>query len=229
MRAAIAWLALAAGLPLSATAQQPAPIEDNSFLLEEAYNQERGVVQHINTLLRSGRSWAYSFTQEWPLGGQRHQGSYTVPIGDGGLGDVALNYRNQVSSGARVAVAPRVSLILPRRGAVGLQANLPVSVLVLPQLVTHWNAGVTLMPAAAEPLYNAGASAIWLVRPMVNVMLELAWTGTAQSGDLIVNPGLRWAHNLGRLQVVPGISFPDGRDVFLYLSFEHPFGPTDDD
>jgi hypothetical protein len=216
-------LALAAAFSLPMAAQQPAPIEDNSFLLEEAYNQEPGVVQHINTFLHARRSWSYSFTQEWPLGGQRHQGSFTVPIADGRLGDVALNYRHQVLSGERVAVAPRLSMIVPRGGPVGVQANVPVSILVVPQIVTHWNAGVTVMRDPDETTFNAGTSVIWLVRPMVNVMLELAWTGTTGSGDVVVNPGLRWAHNVGRLQIVPGIAFPDGRDVFLYLSFEHPF------
>jgi len=226
----VALVGCAVSLPAGLEAQEaPPPIADNSFLLEEAYNQERGIVQHINTLLRARDSWSYSFTQEWPLGGQRHQGSYTVPIGDAGLGDVALNYRHQVLDRASVAFAPRLSMILPRSGPVGLQANLPLSVLIAPQIVTHWNAGVTLMPAADEPLYNAGASVIWLVRPLVNVMLELAWVGAAGSGDLIVNPGLRWAHNIGRLQVVPGISFPDGRDVFFYLSLEHPFQSIDDE
>ncbi len=28
--------------------QESAPIQDNSFLLEEAYNQEDGVIQHIS-------------------------------------------------------------------------------------------------------------------------------------------------------------------------------------
>jgi hypothetical protein len=41
-----------------------AGIQDNSFLIEEAYNQEPGVVQHITTLRRQDRSWFYSFTQE---------------------------------------------------------------------------------------------------------------------------------------------------------------------
>ena len=41
-------------------------IQDNSFLLEEAYNQEAGVVQHINTFTRyrESRDWVYTFTQE---------------------------------------------------------------------------------------------------------------------------------------------------------------------
>src|SRR6476660_8917897 len=72
----------------SATAwgAEPRPIEvieDNSFLIEEAYNQEPGVVQHIfQSVYSSGprqRGWAFAFTQEWPIGGQDHQFSYTVP------------------------------------------------------------------------------------------------------------------------------------------------------
>ena len=83
-------------------AQDAKPIQDNSFLLEEAYNQEHGVVQHISTFARpnGGGAWGYSFTQEWPVGGIRHQLSYTVPVVqvDGlgtGVGDVLLNYRYQ--------------------------------------------------------------------------------------------------------------------------------------
>jgi purine-binding chemotaxis protein CheW len=57
------------------------PIKDNSFLIEEAYNQERGVVQHISTLSRTaGGDWMYTFTQEWPLPDERHQVSFTLPV-----------------------------------------------------------------------------------------------------------------------------------------------------
>lgn len=43
-------------------------IQDNSFFIEEAYNQERGVVQDISTFSRmwNGKDLSYSFTQEWP-------------------------------------------------------------------------------------------------------------------------------------------------------------------
>lgn len=228
MRAVRAWLTLAACLPVAVTAQEPpAPIADNSFLMEEAYNQEAGIVQHINTLLRARRSWSYSLTQEWPLGGQRHQLSYSVPIGQG-FGDVAINYRQQLTGigGGRSAFAPRLSLILPTSGGgtVGVQVNLPVSVTLASGIVSHWNAGATL--AQGETEYSGGASLIWLARPTVNAMVEVVWAGTATSGEAIVNPGLRWAHNVGSLQIVPGISFPRGRDVFFYLSFEHPFKST---
>lgn len=230
MRAATVWLALAAGLPVWAAAQEPAPapIQDNSFLMEEAYNQEAGVVQHINALLRARRSWSYGFTQEWPLGGQRHQLSFTVPI-ENGVGDVAINYRHQLTGlgGRGAAFAPRLSLVLPTTdgGSAGVQMNLPVSVMLTRNVVSHWNAGAS-MARSDETVYNGGASVIWLARPMVNLMLEVVWTGTTGSGETIVNPGVRWAHNLGSLQIVPGISFPRGRDVFFYLSFEHPFKST---
>jgi len=41
-------------------AAAPAAIEDNSFLIEEAYNQEAGVVQHISTFARQpGRTTSH--------------------------------------------------------------------------------------------------------------------------------------------------------------------------
>ena len=50
---------LACGLLVSPLAAQDAPgeapISDNSFLIEEAYNQEPGVVQHISNFSPGGR------------------------------------------------------------------------------------------------------------------------------------------------------------------------------
>lgn len=238
MKLLVITLMALAVLMRATAAQDPPPIADNSFLLEESYNQEPGVVQHINALLRIRNSWTYAFIQEWPLGGRRDQLSYTIPI-QSGLEDVALNYRRQVFDGA-IAVAPRLSVILPTGsasraygiGAVAVQTNVPASIAVGTNLVTHWNAGVTFMPATHETIVNLGASAIWLVRPMINVMLETSWVrARGGTGDLLLSPGMRWAHNVrGGLQIVPGIAFPIGvgpsageRGVLVYLSFEHPF------
>ena len=46
------WLAQTPAASPPAPSGPPAPpgIADNSFLIEEAYNQEHGVVQHISTL-----------------------------------------------------------------------------------------------------------------------------------------------------------------------------------
>ena len=237
-------------------------IQDNSFLVEEAYNQERGVVQHISTFSRpSGEgSWAYNFTQEWPLGGIRHQLSYTLPIQHDdlgtGLGDVGLNYRHQLlgNPDAPVVFAPRLSLLLPTgdhdqgrgAGALGFQTNLPLSLVVAPQVVTHLNAGATITPSAKSFLgeatttsFNLGASAIWLLRPSFNLMVEALWLSEASvagAGEtvrdefLLFNPGVRAAFDVGTLQIVPGLAYTfdlssdsDEDALFLYLSFEHPF------
>lgn len=260
--------ALSLALATSAAAQAPAdtaakPISDNSFLIEEAYNQETGVVQHISNHRRDrDGGWLATFTQEWPLGGQRDQFSYTLPLqstsGAGAsLGDIALNYRRQVlgRDDEPIWFSPRLSLVLPSgstqkgagAGGPGVQLNLPLSVRVDRALVTHWNAGASVTRARATlggrgtiRSVSAGASAIWLVAPLFNVMLETVWdrieslddSGTRVAEDsFVVLPGVRAAINLPReLQIVPGIGVPIGvgpssgeRDLFLYLSFEHPF------
>jgi hypothetical protein len=228
-------------------AQGAAHIADNSFLIEEAYNQESGVVQHISTFsrLEGGSAWDFGFTQEWPFRGIQHQLSYTVPVlhadGSGtGLGDVMLNYRYQlVGDGeAPLAVAPRLSVILPTgsedegrgAGAVGLQTNLPVSYVLSDALAAHANAGLTLEGESGDVDANLGASAIWRVHRSVNLMLETIWE-SAQDDVVLLNPGVRWAFDFASgLQIVPGVAYTfalggDEADaIFLYLSFEHPFG-----
>jgi len=179
-------------------------IQDNSFLIEEAYNQEFGVVQHIQAFTRNWQTheWQYTFTQEWPIDlDPRHQLSYSIPIthsadfpGSGaGIGDIALNYRYQLIGSGKTAVAfaPRVSALLPTgdstkgrgAGGAGLQFQLPLSVVVNRKLVTHWNAGATLTPSARNAPgdeattygLNLGGSVIWLARPRFNLLLETVW------------------------------------------------------
>ena len=77
-------------VPLAAQEDDPRPakgIQDNSFFIEEAYNQEAGVVQHILNGWYSvdrmngpdDKEMQFVFTQEWPIGSQTHQFSYTAP------------------------------------------------------------------------------------------------------------------------------------------------------
>lgn len=177
-------------------------IEDNSFLIEEAYNQENGVVQHIsNGILSFGlqKDILYSFTQEWPVGGQSHQLSYTVPYSlprsdrQGGIGDVLLNYRYQFfGHDDWAAVAPRLSIIVPTgsassgmgSGVLGLQLNMPASKRLSNFFVVHLNAGFTLLPGVRQQLdsggetqrnlisANLGGSLVWLIADDFNFMLE---------------------------------------------------------
>lgn len=189
-RASLAVL-LAAG---SAVAEEK--IRDNSFLLEEAYNQEDGVIQHVQLLQwdHDARAWAYTYTDEWPAPLEAHQLSLTIPVWNDPedrtrFADAALNWRYQAVRRERVAFAPRLSLIVPTgdperrsgKGGVGLQFGLPSSFDVADRVTLHVNGGGTWTPSTesadgasrATLDWNAGASAIWHVTPRVNLLAEL--------------------------------------------------------
>jgi len=187
----------------AAVAQDAGPIQDNSFLVEEAYNQDPGVVQHLQLFLWNWKSgtWAWSFTQEWPVPRLTHQLSLTVLLSrverdqrdTTGLGDLALNYRYQLIGGsdAKVAVAPRLSVFFPTgsyarslgAGSAGMQFLIPASFVLSDRFVTHWNAGIAWTPHARDEqgdraalvIPSAAASLIYLAKPDWNVLVESLW------------------------------------------------------
>ena len=139
----------------AAESSTPKPIQDNSFLLEEAYNQEPAVIQHINTVFfdRAIHTWLYALTDEWPVISQRHQLSVTIPLENGSqtsplLGDIAVNYRLQLigSGDTRLAVTPRLTVLLPTAdealgaGSTAFQGALASSYMATPKLALHSNA-----------------------------------------------------------------------------------------
>lgn len=228
-------------------------IQDNSFLVEEAFNQEEGVYQNIFGFTRTRGEWQFAFTQEWPLGGQTHQASYTIPFGGyyvaNGLGDAMLNYRYQVATETdkRPAFSPRFSLILPTGGSqrgydtLGYQVNLPVSKQFRNWYV-HWNGGFTSYVGVPSPggeevnLFTpqVAASAIWRARPMVHLMLETVFESDdevdGRHAVFTASPGVRIGHNIGDKQLVVGAALPftfwaeeDDKALFLYFSYELPF------
>lgn len=192
-------------LSSNALADEAKRIEDNSFLIEEAYNQEEGVIQYIQTYQYSKKTkeWLYTFTNEIPIPNQTHQFSYTVPIArvdsgrfQSGVSDVAINYRYQLIKNDDFALSPRFSVILPTgdykkglgNGATGYQVNIPLSIDLAEKWVSHWNAGATYTPNAREASgaradvrgYNYGASVVYLQSETLNFLLEVVRNG-AQS------------------------------------------------
>ena len=187
-------------------AQPEGPIQDNSFLVEEAYNQEDGIIQHISFVqFLNTHDVVYTQTDEWPLRSLKHQLSVTASFNESGnyrqfgpgWGDTALNYRYQlVGSGeTRLAISPRLSMLLPSGdsnaargyGGWGLQTNLPISFQLNRRIVTHWNAGVTWIPSAEDAQHNHATlvnpnlaqSTVWLVKPRFNALCEVVWTDNA--------------------------------------------------
>lgn len=210
--------------PIAEPESEPPGIADNSFLIEEAYNQEYGVVQHIQvwTKMWVGNDWAYSFTQEWPLNlAPKNQLSYTLQSlhtdpGTGvGWGDLILNYRYQVVQNQRWALAPRFSVLAPTgdskvgrgAGGWGWQTNLPLSWSWHSRLVTHWNLGATHVPHAKDPRgnrapvwgYNAGQSFIYAPSKRFNLMLETVFNST----EVVEGPGM--TRRVNSCLVSPGL------------------------
>jgi DtxR family Mn-dependent transcriptional regulator len=187
--------ALAQPDPVPAANGTPFEILDNSYFVEEGFNQEPGIFQNIFGIVRDGSGWEFAFTQEWPVRSQAHQLSYTIPVADvgveAGIGDVMLNYRYQAMNEGpgRPAFAPRLSAILPSGnesrglgdGVVGWQVNLPFSK-QRGDMYFHWNGGFTFLPRVSSPdlegrreslvTPHLGASAIWRTLPMLHLMLE---------------------------------------------------------
>jgi hypothetical protein len=223
------WLIFALlSVPRFCLAQEPLAkgIQDNSFFVEEAYNQEPGVVQHIFSMPMmfgpGDKEISPTFTQEWPFFGQTNQLSYTVPytFNDDGnaFDDVRLNSRWQalMESDHVPAFAPRFSLVLPTgdpdkgigHDRPGYEINLPVSKIVSNRWTLHFNAGGSVFPDVhGHDLwnYNLGASAIYAVTRDFNLMLESVVNWDEDLDDrkrvdrtvsALISPGARYAFNL---------------------------------
>lgn len=142
--------------------------DDYSFLLEEAYNQERGEVQHtFNAIYRHDskrRGWVFNFEQEWWLFTEDHQIAFSLPFfhlweeggKQRGVGDIQIGYRYQLTDeGSKIpAIAPGFSLILPTGdrdkgtgyGVIGYEWTIAASKKVSPRLALHANFGLTYLP-----------------------------------------------------------------------------------
>ena len=225
------------------------PIQDNSFLVEEAYNQEDGVIQHISFFqYLPTLGWAFTQTDEWPLRSLKHQLSLTLAAthADGysgaGFGDTFINYRYQLvgNGDTRLAIASRFSLLLPTgdasagrgMGGAGLQLNLPVSIVLNKYFVTHWNVGTTWVPRAQDQHRqtasstgaNLGQSLVWLLNPRFNALVETVWMSNPQ----VAGPGVTTPQQ--NLYISPGVrwayNFRNGLQIVPGVGVPVGVGPS---
>ena len=239
---AAAWLTCFGASAQEDEDKRPAKgIQDNSFLVEEAYNQEPGVVQHITTAQKQGRDWFLSFTQEVPLGSQDHQVSYTLPYSllrangrrPSGFGDAMVNYRYQAQYETDLlpAITPRFSLVLPTGnsfkglgdGSHGFDTNFAFSKVVSDRVTLHANVGwQTLLDVnGRRPTSpSIGASAVYAVTRDFNLLFEAVAESQAQVEDggritrdntLTLSPGFRYALN-----------FPNAADLQVVMGAAAP-------
>lgn len=139
--------------------------EDNSFLLTEAFTQEKGVMQYISNFYWSDLNsdqFTYSFTHEIPLGHNRHQFSYTFQSQDDNvnhrrLGDTNVMYSYSIW-GERdwMMIVPELNIILPTgdpakglgNGGFGYKLNVPITKRISRKVVSHYNFAYTIIHSA---------------------------------------------------------------------------------
>ena len=211
---------------------------DNSFLLEEGYNQDPGMVQSVQTFsFQPGiDAWDYSFSQEWPAWERKHQLSYTVPAGrangEGGVGDIQITYRHNLLhwDDDVFILSARATLVLPTgnaarglgAGSFGVQTAAAVSVLPLKWLQFNTNLAMSF-PFDAAPAaggsFTFGQSVVWKAHNHFNALVEAIYVhpvtpqgdGGTVAPDLFISPGVRFSIDLPfGIQVVPGVAVPIG-------------------
>lgn len=177
-------------------------VEDNSFLVEEAYNQEPGVVQFINVYQKNKETndWNYTFINEIPMGSQSHQFSYELPFihtdssSSTDIGDVKFNYRYEFFRSDKIVTTGRFSVKTPTgkydkgmgTGQTGQEVSLVSSVIISDKWVQHWNMGASYTPnskntsgaQADNSNFFFGNSNVYLFTDNLNFMLETVVTST---------------------------------------------------
>lgn len=201
-------------------------IEDNSFLLEEAFNQEWGVYQFIQKyqVLNKSNNYNYTFGNEIPITDKVHQFSYEFAyaradgIEHGTISDLTLNYRLQPVNKDGFLVAERVGLIVPTgrvqtgggNGVYGFEFMQAATITLSEQWMNHWNFGFRVLPSAKTAgidkrrtltSFTAGTSVVYLLSDNFNLLLE----GLLRAGQSVNPDGSKEAETT--MVINPGFRF----------------------
>lgn len=228
-------------------------IEDNSFLLEEAFNQEWGVYQFIQKYQTADNAdgYAYTFENEIPITDKTHQFSYELTYARpeasaaSALNDVGLNYRFQPYNKNGVILADRVGLVVPTgrvnkdagNGVIGFEFMQSASIQLNDDFITHFNFGFSVLPHAksngirqrrTQTGFSAGQSLIYLWKDNVNFMFE----ALMESGQVTNDDGSKTPETAVTLN--PGMRFAldlDWKDTQIVPGISFPTeilnGPTE--
>lgn len=191
-----------------------AEIEDNSFLLEEAFNQEWGVYQFIQkyqTFNKAG-TYDYAFENEIPITDKEFQFSYEIPVAQaedgrpGYIGDMSLSYRWQPLNKDGFLISERFGLIVPTgnvkkdagNGVYGFEFMQAATLTINEKWMNHWNFGFSMLPNAKVnnipkrrtiTSASAGSSLIYRWHENFNLMFE----ALLESGQSIQQDGSKTA------------------------------------
>lgn len=221
------------------------PLPNTTFLIEEAWRSDAAIMQHAVWFTEEDRTYVWTLELATPERPHRFSMSLPVTIRDPALlsvSEISLDYAWQFmgQSGDRMALSPRVSLIVPidghtlRSDALGIDVAVPLTVLHRPSLATHWNVRAGWSPRAGGRIETAlGFGAVRAVGERLIAVLETELGTYSEGGDrieeLIVSPALRWRlEPLASRGIFPGFAVPITHSsgdftvgVVFQMMFEH--------
>jgi len=226
-------------------------LQGSDMLIETAYLQDDDELEHRFTFSRTGtRAWSFVFTEELPLGNEKHQLGISIPSHflktDAGrtriFGDVQLGYNYSLLGGeeSRFAISPGVEMTLPTGGeregeasnGVGVSLNLPVSVALSDRFASNsafeFSYARSARNAAGEKAdlkgFELGQGLVWFARPKLNFVVEAIWERSQEFDD---EQGRQWE---SELFVSPGVrwahTFKNGLVVVPAFGVPIGFGPS---
>lgn len=226
-------------------------LQSNDFLVDTAYLQEKGELQHSFTLTRTNRrNWSTNFSEEISLGSEKHQLSFSLPsqlVGNSpkkhrGFGDIQIEYNYGLfgDSESRITVSPGFGLSLPSgnarkelgAGATGVSFKIPVGVMLGDRLASNSVFETTYTKSAqnAEGAranvfgYEIGQSFVWFAKPKLNFLVEAVWEREQE----VTGQGLKEYEN--EFLISPGIrwahTFKNGLIVSPGVAVSLGFGPS---
>lgn len=229
-------------------------LQSNGLLVETAYHQEAGEVQHSVSFARSSREgWASVVSQEWPVFSEKHQVSFSLPAdvfikradGNRGAGDLALEYSYFLigDNKSKVTVSPGIGFSVPTgsvvkglgAGGAGASAKLPVSVMLTRRFASNSTVELRYMSRARNAEgdrfrlwnYEVGQSFVWFARPKFNVLVEGVW-GRSKAAN---SDGFREIEN--EVFVSPGVRwahvFHNGLSIIPGVAVPIGVGPSQGD
>lgn len=172
-------------------------IQDNSIFIEEASNQDPGVLQIIQTYqYKRSDLWTYALAIEAPMQSKNHQISSVLPVSKvkspqdvTGIQDATLSYRYQAVDKEELKLAPRIGFVLPTgnsskglgSGNLGGEIMLPLSTRFSNNWESHWNLRFTFIPNAKNPeglsadilSVGYGTGFIFFYRENFNILMEI--------------------------------------------------------
>lgn len=174
------------------------PVEDDSYLVEEASTKNQGLYSLSMSIndLKIIKIGAMSLLMRSLLYIQNHQFSYELPYSFSeladktGSGDIKFNYRYEFLRNDFLVTTGRISFIVPtgdyKNGfgsdAVGYETSLLASAKINSKWVQHWNVGAALTPksknitgdTADNSKYFWNLSNVYLHTDTLNFMLEMS-------------------------------------------------------